>query len=158
MVEVQDIPLQHKETLLYCESVKHWSRLSREVVESPQSLKISKTQLDATLGNLLWLSLLGQGLNTIKGQRSQVWLSYFVNLGKREFSFVILKASTVKSVHVCLFQVTENRDGDGAMEGIQQTVQSFLTCFGFMGVCAFQRGCVEPGLPLLCSQSFKIAL
>jgi len=38
-----------------------WPRLPREAVESP-SLEILKPQLDAVLGDLLWVTLLGQGV------------------------------------------------------------------------------------------------
>lgn len=40
--------------------VKHWTKLSREVVE-PSSLERFKTWPDRVLGNLLYLTLLQQG-------------------------------------------------------------------------------------------------
>lgn len=60
--------------------VKHWDRLSREVVNFP-SLEILKSRLDMVLGNLLSLILLEQqvrvrGWNasvTMGSPFSQVW-------------------------------------------------------------------------------------
>ena len=41
---------------------KHWKRLSREFVES-SDMETFKSHLDMVLGNLLWVSLLEQGLD-----------------------------------------------------------------------------------------------
>jgi len=41
-----------------------WPRLPREAVESP-SLEIFQTHLDAVLCSLLWVTLLGQGLDWV---------------------------------------------------------------------------------------------
>ena len=46
-----------------------WPRLPREVVESP-SLEIFKTRLDKVLCNLLWVTLLRQGVGLGDPQRS----------------------------------------------------------------------------------------
>jgi len=46
-----------------------WPRLPREVVESP-SLEIFQTRLDAVLCSLLWVTLLGQGVELGDPQRS----------------------------------------------------------------------------------------
>jgi len=42
-----EIPSEHRSTLFYCDVVKQWNGLPREVAE------ILKTQLDAVLDNLL---------------------------------------------------------------------------------------------------------
>lgn len=63
----------------------------------------------------LYITLPFPGLsNKIKGRGWWVWLSYFVNLGKQDFSLVILKASAAQSAHVCNFQVKDKMRGDGA--------------------------------------------
>jgi len=46
-----------------------WPRLPRKVVESP-SLEIFKTDLDAVLCSLLWVTLLRQGVGLGDPQRS----------------------------------------------------------------------------------------
>ena len=48
---------------------EHWTRLPREVVDSP-SLEILKTHLDAVLCSLLWVTLLRQGAGLDDPQRS----------------------------------------------------------------------------------------
>jgi len=48
---------------------KPWPRLPRETVESP-SLEIFKTRLDKVLYSLLWVTLLGQGVELGDPQRS----------------------------------------------------------------------------------------
>jgi len=47
-------------TLLCCAVMEHWHRLPRGCGIS--SLGISQSHLDVALGTLLWVSLLGQGL------------------------------------------------------------------------------------------------
>ena len=46
-----------------------WNRLPREAVESP-SLEIFQTHLDKVLCNLLWVTLLGQGVGLGDPQKS----------------------------------------------------------------------------------------
>jgi len=48
---------------------EHWHRLPREVVESP-ALEIFKPHLDKVLCNLLWVTLLWQGVGPDDPQRS----------------------------------------------------------------------------------------
>ena len=47
---------------------EHWTRLPREVGESP-SLEIFQTHLDVVLCSLLWVTLLGQGVGLGDPQR-----------------------------------------------------------------------------------------
>ena len=47
-------------TLLCCAVMEHWHRLPRGC--GVFSLGISQSRLDVALGTLLWVSLLGQGL------------------------------------------------------------------------------------------------
>ena len=55
--EMQEILFKRKKKLFVVRVIKHWSRLSGEVVESP-SLEIFKSRLDTVLSNLLQLPLL----------------------------------------------------------------------------------------------------
>jgi len=54
---MQEILFKRKKKLFVVRVIKHWSRLSGEVVESP-SLEIFKSRLDTVLSNLLQLPLL----------------------------------------------------------------------------------------------------
>ena len=58
-------PSPHSDVLLQ----EPWPRLPREAVESP-SLEIFQPRLDAVLGPLLWVTLLGQGVGLGDPQRS----------------------------------------------------------------------------------------
>ncbi|PKU38341.1 hypothetical protein llap_11354 [Limosa lapponica baueri] len=61
-LERRKLCLNTRKNFFTLRATEHWNRLPTEAVESPSLLEILKTLLDAFLSNLLWVTLLWQGV------------------------------------------------------------------------------------------------